>query len=331
MFRKTGSILLIMLIMLIICSVPLFAQKSLERIANETGVEGETLYNEGKFLQAAQKFEEAVAKLQEAADTDGIPLDKEKINQWWFYAFNGYFRGEDYEKAVHALDERLKFNPGSWDIINNKAIILKTRLNKVQEAIDVLIDYNKEKRSFQTEKKIADYYADVDDYQNALKWYENAYELKQDSKVIKNIATLYVKLGDNAKAVQAYEDFLDTNPRESVLIQTYKNMGTLYKDMQEYNKSNLYFEKALELKYDSTINLLLITSYYDLDQYDKCLQKIQQRLNNKANDADALYFRALIKYNRGELNGAKTDFNKLIGTKYNTQAKGYIESIESEL
>lgn len=328
MFRKTGIILVISLI---ICCGLLFAEKTLERIANEIGVEGETFFNEGKYLESAQKFEEAVAKLKEAVNTDGIPLDNDKINQWLLYAFNGYYKGSDYENALRILDARLEINPGNWDIINYKAIILKSKLDRIPEAIEVLKGYNASKRSFKVEKKIAGYYIDLNDNENALEWYNKAYELKQDSKVIKNIATLYVKLGNNAEAVKAYEDFLLTNPRESVLIQTYKNMGSLYEDMQEYNKSNQYFEKSLELKYDSSINLLLITKYYDLDQYDKSLEKIQQRLSKKSNDADAIYFRAMIKYNRNDKVTAKQDFQKLLGTKYDKQAKGFVESIESEL
>ncbi|MCF7794471.1 MAG: tetratricopeptide repeat protein [Candidatus Cloacimonetes bacterium] len=328
MFRKTG---LLLMLSLIICCGLLFAEKSLERIANEIGVEGETLYNAGSYVEAAAKFEEAIAKLKEAVQTDGIPMDKDKINQWWLYAFNGYFQGGDYENAIKALDARLELNPGSWDLINYKAIILKSKLNRIPEAIEVLKAYNANKRSFKVEKKIAGYYVDMDDKEKALEWYEKAYELKNDSKVIKNIATLYVQLGNNAEAVKAYEDFLQTNPRESVLIQTYKNMGSLYEDMQQYNKSNTYFEKALEMKYDSAINLLLISNYYDIDKYDKALEKIDQRLRNSPGDADAIYFRAMIKYNRGNKVGAKSDFEKLFGSKYDKQAKGFVESIESEL
>ena len=76
---------------------------------------------------------------------------------------------------------------------------------------------------------------------------------------------------------------------------------------------------------------MLISKYYDLDQYDKALKKIDQRLKNSPGDADAIYFRAMIKYNRDDKTAAKSDFKKLFGTKYDKQAKGFVESIESEL
>ena len=38
-------------------------------------------------------------------------------------------------------------------------------------------------------------------------------------------------------------------------------MGALYEDLNEYTKSNFYYEKTLELKYDPNINLKLIINH----------------------------------------------------------------------
>ena len=328
MYRITG---LILLVIFFSCFGILNAEKSLERIANETGVEGETLYNSGKFLDAAKAFETAISKLKEAVKEEGIPLDNEKISRWWEYAFNGYYQGNDFENSLRVLDERLKLHPGKYDLINYKAIVLDSKLKRTGEAINVLKDYDEQNRNFNVEKKIAGYYVDLDDKENALEWFNKAYELKKDSKVIKNIATLYVQLGKNAEAVKAYEDFIQTNPKESVLVQTYKNMGKLYEDMGNYSQANTYYEKSLALKYDSTINLLLIVNYYDRDDFTKCLEKINQMLKNNSGNADAIYYRAMVKYNQDDKVGAKADFQKIINSKYSSSAKKFIESINSEL
>jgi tetratricopeptide (TPR) repeat protein len=308
------------------------AEKSLERIANETGVEGETFYNEGKYLEAAQAFEQAITKLHEAVQKDGIPLDNEKISRWWELAFNAYYAGQDYENALKVLDERLKLQPGNYDLTNYKAIILDKHLKRTAEAIEVLKAYDAAKQSFNVEKKIAGYYVDLGDKENAIEWYEKAYEIKQDSKVIKNIAALYVELGKNAEAIQAYENFLQTNPTEKVLIKTYKNMGVLYEDIGNYGKANEYYEKSLALKYDKDLNLKLMISYYDRDNYSKAKEKINQRLTKKSNDADAIYYLAQIKYQEEDKAGAKAEFQKITGSsKYGSSAKKWIESINSEL
>ena len=328
MYKK---IFIILFLLITAFAGVLWAEKSLERIANEKGVEGESLFNEGKFLEAASSFEIAIAKLKEAAKKEGIPLDNEKISKWLENTFQGYFQGKDFDNAIRILDERLKLDPDNYKLINNKAIILKKYLNRIDEAIIVLQTYNNKKRSFKVEKKIAGYCVDNEDYQNALDWYQKAYELKQDSGVIKNIAViLYKYLGRNEDAIKAYEDYISTNPPKSAIISTYKNMGALYEDMNNYTKANFYFEKALELKYDPNINLKLISSYFDRDLYDKCSEKIEQLLKNKPGNIDAIYYRALVKYNQEDKVRAKENFKKLLGTKYDKSAKGWIESIESE-
>lgn len=327
--NKNKGIWISILMVMVICG--LYAEKSLERIANETGVEAETLYNEGKYVEAAKKFEIAITKLNEAVKKDGIPIDNEKIMNWMKNTFNGYFKGKDYKNALRIQNMRIKHDPDNYKLINYKAIILKKYMNKTSEAIAILKEYNAKKKSFKVVKKIAGYYSDLKDYKNAVEWYEKAYKLKQDSGIIQKIASLYLKLDKKAEAIKAYEDFIKTNPKEKVLAKTYRNMGALYDELKNSAKSIEYYEKSLTLKYDNNIALVLITKYYDNDVYDKALKKIELLLKNKSGNNEAIYFRAMIKYNRGKNAEAKTDFKKLLNDpKYSKIAKGFIESIESE-
>ncbi|RLC54496.1 MAG: hypothetical protein DRH89_09495 [Candidatus Cloacimonadota bacterium] len=325
------KILMISMLLLTLIISSLFAEKSLERIANEKGVEAETLYNEKKFVDSAQVFEAAISKLEEAVKTDGIPLDNEKISRWLELAFNGYYQGKEFEDAIKIIDRQLKLDPTNYKFVNYKAIILKKYLERIDEAIAVLKEYNTAKRSFKVEKKIASYYQSIEDYENAVIWYHKAYEQKKDATVIKNIAAIYLKLGKNNEAISAYEDFIKTNPNESVLAKTYKNLGKLYEDMKSNSKSIENYEKSIDLKYSSDIVLTLIMKYYEGESYDKALEKIALFLNNKPGNNDAIYYRAMIHFDRGEKEAATTDFQTISSDpKYSKLAKGYIESIKSE-
>ncbi|MBN2461525.1 MAG: hypothetical protein JXB60_07955 [Candidatus Cloacimonetes bacterium] len=328
MFRKSGAGILIILVL----SVNLiYATKSLERIANEIGVLGETQFNEGKYLEAAQSFKEAIDKYNEAVQKDGIPQDIKKIDTWWFYTYQAYLNAEKYEDALVALEERIIIDPSNYDLVKDKSIILKSKLDRPLDAINALIKFDSQKRLFELEKKIGSYYADIEDHENALLWYNRAYELKQDSKLIKNIAFLNVKLGRNEEAIKAYEDFIRTEPKESVLIITYKNLGALYEELKNTRKAIENFEKANNIKFDDTVALLLVTKYYDTAQFDKAMEKINQLLARKPNNPDAIYYRALIKFENGDRTGAKTDFARLTNdNKYGKAARGYIQSIDSE-
>jgi tetratricopeptide (TPR) repeat protein len=186
------KVLIIIVLFLALSISGLLAEKSLERIANEKGVEAETFYNAKQFVEAAQTFEAAIAKLEEAVKTDDIPLDNEKISRWLELAFNGYYQGEQFEDAIRIIDKQLVLDPTSYKCVNYKSIILKKYLKRTDEAIVVLKKYNSRKRSFKVEKKIASYYADMKDYENAVVWYKKAYEQKKDATVIKNIAAIYL-------------------------------------------------------------------------------------------------------------------------------------------
>ena len=328
MYKK---ILIITLLLLTLIISSLFADKSLERIANEKGVEAETLFNDKKFVEAAQSFEAAIAKLEEAVKNDGIPLDSNKMSKWLGLAFQGYFQGKKFEDALRILDRQLEIDPTNYTYFNYKAIIFKKYMKRIDDAIVVLKKYNTIKETFKVEKKIGLYYSDIEDYENALVWYNKAYERKKDATVIKNIAVIYRKLGKNSEAITAYEDFIKTNPNESVLAKTYMNLGKLYEDMKNDTKSIENYEKSIKLKYNNNIVRVIIKKYYDGNSYDKALKKIALLLTNKPGNNEAIYYRAMIHYNRGEKEQATADFQTISSDpKYSKEAKGYIESIKSE-
>jgi tetratricopeptide (TPR) repeat protein len=305
--------------------------KPLERQANELGVEAETKYNEKDFVASGQLFEQAIEKYEEAVEVDGIPMDESKKDRWLTLAFNAYFNGRDFENAIRILDVRAQRNPNDFQIVNYQSIIYSKYLKQPQKAIDVLVDYNQDNRTFNVEKKIAGAYLKQENYEKALEWYTKAYELRQDSNVIQKIASLNLRLNRKEAAVMAYEDFLKTEPNESVLIRTYRNMGSLYEDMNDLANAIKYYEKSNDLRYQPTITLKLVSEYYELDQYDNALKNIDKILANDAGNVDAIYFRAMIKYNRGQTAAARKDFVTISSNaKYSSTAQGFIESIDSE-
>jgi len=322
---------LILLLIGVVLVSALFAEKSMERIALETADKGQQLFAEKKYLEAGEKYEDAIEKYKEAVEQTEIPLDKPRLISWYKNAYACYINGKHLEDAARIMNERIKLQPSDLRLTKMQAIIYKKYLNDLPKAIEVLKEYNQRRRTFSVEEKIGHYYIDAEDLQNALKWFEKAYEQKKDSKVIKNIASVYMKLGNNEKAIQAYENFLETNPSESVLAKTYKNMGALYDDIKKSAQAIKYYEKSLELQYDRNVALLLLTKYYDNKKYDKAKAKTELLLSKNSADNDALYYRAMINYETGNKQQAKADFEKIKSNpKYSQIANGYIDSIESE-
>ena len=326
MYKK---VIIVSFLIVLICFL-LMAEKSLERIGNELEYFADSLFTAKEYLSAVIKYNEAIAKFEEAKEKDRIPVES-KIKNILDKLFKANYFGGKYNDAISILQLQLKSDPSNSKTVRTIAQIYEKNLKELDEAIEVLIIFDKDNRTFKIEKEIASLYLDNEDYNNSLIWYKKAYELKKDSKVIQNIATLYLKLGDNQAAVKAYEDFIQTNPKESVLAKTYKNMGALYEELKNGTKAIECYEKSNALKYDNNITLLLITKYYDNKYYNKALEKIALLLENKPNNSDAIYYRAMIKFDRGEKNAAKADFTLLLNdSKYKKVAQGFIESIESE-
>jgi len=227
---------------------------------------------------------------------------------------------------------RKQNSPNDWKLIKEIAVIYAKYIDKPDEAISELVAFDASNNSFAAKKLIGSYYNKYKkDKANSLVWYKKAFDQKQDSKVLQNIATLHKDLGNNTDAIKAYEDFIETKPNESKLVIVYKNLATLYDDLKNNTKAIEYYEKANTLKPDDNITLLLITKYYDSGNYSGANSRIEDLLVSKPGNVDAIYYRALIKFERGEKAAAKTDFQKLVNnSKYGKIASGYIESIESE-
>ncbi|KQC10086.1 MAG: hypothetical protein APR54_03325 [Candidatus Cloacimonas sp. SDB] len=326
------KIVTISAIVLLVLANNIFADKPLERIANELAVAGENLFNEGKFAEAAAKFQEAVSTFKQAVEQDGIPNDNAKLEKWYFNAYQSYLQISDFNNAIKIQKMRKKLTPNNWNLIKEIAIIQTKYLDDADSGINELIEYDNENNSFEAKKMIGNYYNKYkNDQENSLIWYNKAFQQKQDSKVLQEIATLHKELGNNSEAIKAYEDYIKTNPNENKLVIVYKNLATLYDDLKNNSRSIEYFEKANKLKPDDNITLLLITKYYEMGDLASANQRIADLLKSKPGNEDAIYYRALIKFDRGDKAAAKTDFEKLVNnSKYGKVAKGYIDSIESE-
>lgn len=324
---KTISVLLI-----VILAVSLFADKPLQRIANEQGFEAEGFYNSKEFVKAGPKFEEAIKTLEEASIKDDIPLDQAKKDNWLFLAYQSYVQSSNFAEAIRIQNLRIATNSGDYKLIKEKAIIQTKYLKDPDAGINSLIAFDKAKNSFSARKLIASFYKKYkSDDQNSLLWYKKAFELKQDSKVLQKIATLHKDLGNNREAIQAYEDYISTETKETKLNIVYKNLANLYDELGNSSKSILYFEKANNIKSDDKILLRLMIEYFDAGNFDKTLEKATQYNNLKPGNLDSVYYQAMVKYERGDKDGATIEFQKLVNdSNYGKTAKGYIESIKSE-
>jgi len=327
MNRKAFYLVLVILLALTAC---LWSEKSTERLAREKVVEAEDLWGAENYTESAQACEEAISMFQQAVAEDQVPNDPVLISHSLAIAFDSYVKSSDFDNALRILGEMIKLDPENMKYYSQKAILQK-KLKRFDDAIETYSYIDSVKPSYKNSKSIASIYKDREDWENALKWYYLSYDQRQDSNTIKDIAIINLTLGRNEAAIQAYKDFLDTDPATATKIKTYKNLGKLYEDLGELNNALEYYEKSNELRYDNQISLLLISRYYDLKMYDKSLSNISLYLKNKPDGADALYYRAMINFDKGNMIDARKDFAAIQNNPtYGSIAKGYVESIDSQ-
>jgi len=327
MNRKITLVLMIILLSTIV----LFAEKSLERLGNEAEYAGDELFGAKDYAGAIVKYEEAVAKFNEAAAKDEIPVD-DKLAGIDDKVFKSYYFGGQYEKSIVIKKKILAANPKDMKTLKVIAQIYEKKIGDRNQAITFLKGYDAEHPNNNTViKRISSNYRKLEDFPNAIIWYEKSYALKQDAKIINNIAIMYNNIDKPDMAVKAYEDFIKTNPSEAKLRKTYQNMGALYEEMGNHKDAAANYEKANNMKFDKNITTKLISMYHDKQEMAKASENIAKLLANDPGNEDALYYRGLIAHEGGNKAAAKADFQKLTSSKtYGKIATGFIASIDSE-
>lgn len=327
MNRKITLVLMIIMLSTIV----LFAEKSFERLGNEAEFAGDELYNAKDYAGAIVKYEEAEAKFNEAAAKDQIPV-ADKLAGIDAKLFKCYYFSEQFKQAIAIKKKGLVTNPADSKTARIIAQIYEKQLGDVDSAINFLKEFDAANPNNNSViKKIASYYKDKEDYANAITWYRKSYAIKQNASIIKNIAVMHNNLGQTSEAISAYEDFINTNPGDAKVRATYSNMGSLYEEIGQKKNAAIQYEKSNSMQYDKILTIKLITLYHDMGSNSKAKENITKLLANDAGNELAIYYRGLIAYEDGDKAAAKADFQKLTSSRdYGKSATGYITSIDSE-
>jgi len=320
----------LVLVILMALTLSLWSEKSTERLAREKGVLAEELWEVENYSESAIAWEETIKLFNQAVTEDQVPNDEALIGRCLAYAFDCFVKTSDFDNALRILEDMITLDPENMKYYSQKAILQK-KLNKFDDAIETYAYIDSVHSSYKNRKAIAQIYKDREDWENALKWYNLSYKLRQDSNTIKDIAVINFTLGRNEDAIQAYKGFLDKDPPTATKVKTYTNLGKLYEELGEINDALEYYEKSNELRYNNQLTFLLISRYFDLNNYDQSLKNIDLYLKINPDAAEAIYYRAMINYKKGDLIEARKDFEAIQNNPtYGSNAKSYIESINSQ-
>jgi tetratricopeptide (TPR) repeat protein len=89
-------------------------------------------------------------------------------------------------------------------------------------------------------------YAALNQYDNAIKAYQEAAKLKPgDEEIHNNLANIYARVGNMQEAVEQFKLALNISPSNATI---YRNLGAVYMGMKKYASAYHAFKQAVELE-----------------------------------------------------------------------------------
>ena len=157
-------------------------------------------------------------------------------------------------------------------------------------------------------------YFGKDEYDNAIRDYNKAVELKPDNaRAYRSRGDAYNNKGEYEQSIQDYDKAIELKPDDATI---YLNRGNAYNDKGEHERAIQDYDKAIELKPDDAgAYLNRGVAYNRKGEYDEAIQDYDKAIELKPDDAMAYSNRAAAYNSKGEYDRAIQDCNKAIEIK----------------
>ncbi len=211
---------------------------------------------------------------------DGDIVEKINENNKWMF----YIRVQD--KDMHVTENFII--DGDMDLFKYGVfIIVNTSSNKAMSYY-----------------KIADYCQEQENFDEAIKQYNNAIKNKQDFVEAHNdLGIVYSVMEEFDKAIEEYKLAIKYKPDYS---NAYYNLGNAYIHKNEFDKAIQKYQTAIKHKKDhAAAHNNLGNSYNHKEEFDKAIEEYKLSLKYNPNDAKTYY-------NLGNAYYAKKEFDKAI-------------------
>jgi len=332
MFKK------LFIIALVTCAIygVVYAQELSDRDTQQIEYDAGTAYNEGVELYTQKDYQGAIDKfvtsldLYKKIDTESNPKT-DRIRELYKNLSILYYMTKQYPKAIEYYGLRQQYEPDNYQIVVSLSSIYDAMGDDDQE-LQVLHIYDENYDEYKISRKIATIYEEINDLSNAIIFYTDAFELNPKKvEFLEKIALFYHKTGETPKAIQAYEDYIATEPADYILRKVYKNLGIFYQNMGQINKAILAFENSLALKNDKDIAFTVGQLYYEQGDYSQAKQFLQDVLSIDQNNPQAHYYMGKIYREEEQWDKAISEFERIVNNpQLGKIAKEEIEFIKKQ-
>ena len=200
-----------------------------------------------------------------------------------FLIGTSYLQINEYDRAIHYLDNSIKINPKFQDSYNNRGIAL-TKKNKYKDSIkdyDIAINLKKDFFDAHLNKGIS--LNKIKQPIKAIECFNLCIKLKpNESKIYYNLGNVYRNLKNYEQAVKSYSKAIKLNENYA---EAYHGRGSLLEHFNHIELASKDYEKAIKLKddFDFLYGDLMFSkmNICDWNNYDFLKKKIEDELEKK--------------------------------------------------
>jgi tetratricopeptide (TPR) repeat protein len=204
-------------------------------IADDYIKQGEGLYFQGNYDEAAVCFEKAI-------------LANNNLDEAWYWRGNVLIKLQRHEEALACYDQAISIKPDNYEAWYNKANLL----GKLQRYEEAIVCYERasssESRKYGCWHNIAALLGKLQHYEEAIASYDRALAIKAtDSEIWHNRGAMLGKIEQYTAAVDSYDRALAFNPNR---YETWYNRGNMLWRLLSYSDAIDSYDRALRIRQD---------------------------------------------------------------------------------
>lgn len=123
-----------------------------------------------------------------------------------------------------------------------------------------------------------------------------AHEYPNDSLVNYHFAWCYDLMGLEKEAIPYYEKAIQLGLPEIDLIEAYLGLGSTYRTVGEYAKSEKLLEEGVTIFNNNALKVFLSMTKYNLGKHSEAMEILLQLLSSTTKDKDILKFKKAIHF-----------------------------------
>jgi tetratricopeptide (TPR) repeat protein len=285
----------------------------LNRINNNNAI---GLYSQGNTLIQLQRYEDALAIYEKAADI------KPNYPQAWYGQGRALFQLKKYQEALIAYDKAIQIEPDYLEAWTNRGFTLVSlkRYPEAMATFDKALQLKND--SPQVWQAKGDIFIKINQYNNAVAAYEKAINLQSNnSELWYKKGSALQRLKQYEEAITAYKTTVELKPNHEL---AWYNLGNCAVNLNRYGFALQAYEQAIQYNPNNSAAWLSRSNILmTLRRYPEAIDSFDQIIKSHPRKFDAWYNRGWALHQVKRYGEAIESYQKAISLKGNNYLVWY--------